>query len=291
VIKNEDPGGFPCSIIENSVFNNINRQIVSTREGLKSSHREYCIKMRTDFILTSNNFLLYWKKYDAKDYRFFFFKERIITCTIYSRNPRYNSNNFRLPFHPSDFFFFGLREDLITLFSLDLIYNDKDKKYFAMYPQKQKETYSKIELSRFVPEQFLWIGFIKKYICINCNHREHITSENIELTEKTFANNLILLEKEKLGIESLKANLFNQADPENCFSFDEWFACYLKYCHNDNRLFRKYLKDVRDKNSLLKIKFLKTKIRGFFRCWKENGLLYTVKHLVKKCLRKTGVIK
>jgi hypothetical protein len=72
-----------------------------------------------------------------------------------------------------------------------------------------------------MPEQFLWIKFLKKYINIDYDHRDYVTYKNIILTERTFANNLVLLEKEKLGIEALKYDLFTKGDVRNCFSFDE----------------------------------------------------------------------
>jgi hypothetical protein len=86
--------------------------------------------MRSDFILTSDKFLSYWDKFQLREREFVFFKNRVLACCTYSRNPRYNFNIFRMPFCPSDFFFFGLREDIINLFSLDLINREPLKTLF-----------------------------------------------------------------------------------------------------------------------------------------------------------------
>ena len=60
--------------------NNINRQIVSTREGLKKSRTRYSLKIRTDFIVENLNFLRYFGKFGKWDSQsdLRLFDERII---------------------------------------------------------------------------------------------------------------------------------------------------------------------------------------------------------------------
>jgi hypothetical protein len=32
--------------------------------------------------------------------------------------------------------------------------------------------------------------------------------------------------------------------------------------------------------------WLSSKIRGFFLCWRQHGFFYTIKHFIRKCLKK-----
>lgn len=219
LLLNKDPGSFPCDDIENSVPNNINRQIISTHNGLLKASRKYCLKIRSDFMLTSDNFIKIFEKKVYRDNNYKFVKQPLVACNVYSRNPRYRINQFRMPYCVSDFFFFGLKEDLLTIFDGKLVSEKIDKEFFRIYPKRKKELKYKNALCRFMPEQFIIINFAKKFLNeLHCDHRDDCNIKGISLSEKIIINNFILVDKLDLSIVSLKTNLFTKGQPENCYS-------------------------------------------------------------------------
>ncbi|MCI8285824.1 MAG: hypothetical protein HFE90_11335 [Firmicutes bacterium] len=231
LVLSEDPGAFDCHNYDFQKVNNVERQVKSTYEGLKMATKKYAVKIRTDFSLTSANFLNWHNKYTRKNKECSFFDERLLCCTIYSRNPRYTYNRgLQLVAHPSDFFFFGLKSDVLRLYNMDLIC-EEDKIWFARkYPNNYVN-----DLPRFVPEQFLWVNFLSKYIN-NINmlpkDKEDIRSDIIKFSEKNLAANLILLSPIQLGI-TCNRDIFSEAMPETCFTHWDWKQLYFYYCKNN----------------------------------------------------------
>lgn len=257
LITNQDPGAFPCDVIENSIMNNINRQLVSSYEGLKCCTGKYAIKMRTDFYLESADFLNYFNRFDKYNDKYKFVKSRIVGCTSYSRNPRSKIPSLVMPYCPSDFFFFGYSEDILKLFSRELITSIEEKMYFDQYPEKRELLNYKDALCRFMPEQSIWMGFIQKNMDnLYCDSRDHITKKNQYLTEITFVNNLVLCSCQQLGINTAKKDLFTKGIPENCITYKEWVYLYQFYCEGNKIAFRKYLNTtaMEDKKYFLKTK-------------------------------------
>ena len=103
VLLNKDPGPSGVRGYNFTSSDNTNRQILSTKNGLKQSKTKYSMKLRTDFCLTGHGFLKYFdeskrfKRLDDKK----LFKDRIITI----------KQNLNTNFFICDFFFFGLTED------------------------------------------------------------------------------------------------------------------------------------------------------------------------------------
>lgn len=233
LVTSNDPGSFPCDVFANSIPNNINRQLLSTKAGLEKASRKFVVKMRTDFYLKNASFIKYFQKYNSYDSKYKFFDDRVIACTVYSRNPRKQYGNIILPYCPSDFFFFGNLSDVKKLFQCQLITELYDQRYFDLKSEKRDELTYKFALCRYMPEQFIWIGFLKKYIRhLFCEHRDDINCVSIITTEKTFANNFVFVDRKNLGIDSYKKELFIKGIPENCYTWFEWYCIYLIHSRN-----------------------------------------------------------
>ena len=251
LVESRDPGNFDCMNSDYSKANNIERQVISTYNGLKVVTTKYAIKFRTDFEFTSNCFLQWWGKYSEKDIEFGFFKERLLCCDTFCRNPRLSSLNCAHIAHPSDFFFFGLTLDLLNLFHPFTI-NDEDRIWFAI----KERNNSVLDLNRFVPEQFLWINFLKRNGVIDQNIPQSMvdkTKEKIVVNEKIFAANLVILSKDQLGIESEKG-LFSLHEPESCYRYSDWLLLYKGYSCNSRFYVMLYLAKIFLKNNKFRIK-------------------------------------
>jgi hypothetical protein len=80
LLLNDDPGAI-------NGRNNVNRQIVSTRNGLQKATRTYAVKLRTDTQLTGTGFIDAFDKYPERREDFKVFEHKIVIPTLYTRNP------------------------------------------------------------------------------------------------------------------------------------------------------------------------------------------------------------
>jgi hypothetical protein len=229
LIENEDPGAQTCHE-RLPLLNNVNRQIVSTREGLKRATRPYAIKVRSDILFTGTGFLEFFGKYSARCAEWSFLRERVINCSVFAQNPR---RHFPFPYHPSDWFFFGLRDDVLAIWDIPLAseqeishwYDNRSRPVVDLFPHLQ---------SRYCPEQYVWISYLRKHLDVDIDYIWDCSNYKIEQTETIFANNLIFLEPDRIGIRSLKHHL-KLDEWAGVYSFGEWERLYRKHCDSAYR--------------------------------------------------------
>lgn len=111
LIENDDPGNFLSyynGYDQNPAINNINRQIVSTKEGIRAATRKYVMKLRSDSIVLTTNFLKIYEMYGERE-------ERI--ATFEPRNPY---GIFKGQYSLCDFWFLGTKERMELLWNIPL---------------------------------------------------------------------------------------------------------------------------------------------------------------------------
>lgn len=229
LIENEDPGAQICHE-RLPLLNNVNRQIVSTREGLKLASRPYAIKVRSDMLFTGTGFLEFFGRYPARCSEWTFLRERVINCSVFAKNPR---RQFPFPYHPGDWFFFGHRDDLLAIWDIPLAPEREISKWYDVRDRPSVDLFPHLQ-SRYYPEQYVWLSFLKKHIEADIDYIWDCPEEKIEKSEKSFANNLIFLEPDRIGIRSLKYRL-KLDDWAGVYSFGEWERLYRKYCDPAHR--------------------------------------------------------
>lgn len=224
VILNPDPGGFPMSPWET---NNVKRQIASTLEGLKQANRKYALKIRSDMQLISSSFLEYFDKFNSYDKNWHFLKKRIIIPSLITRDPRI----WESPMCPSDWCSFGLREDMLSLWNIDFP-TEEEQQWFKYHQRPLSVQYYYDPLiSRFNPEQFIWIGFVKKFVKnLHAQHMFDINERSIFETLSSFANNLIILSERQYGIKFLKAHRKN-GDRWHIITHNDFLKIYNEYAN------------------------------------------------------------
>lgn len=235
-VESADPGGEP--IYHNpKILHAANRQIISTLAGLKISSRKYALKIRSDLYLESTAFIEEYHKFPLRCNKHRILEERIIVSTSFSPNPRREPK----PFHPSDWFYFGLKDDLLRIFDIQLCPEPETSRYFETNVRPLPRFDSWIPAScRYTAEQYIWIAFLKKYVDLNFEHCFDVNRGNIELSELIFANNVIMLEAHKISYKSLKhKNLRKRFDLSLMYTHNEWLSLYYKYC--SDRKFQKNL--------------------------------------------------
>ena len=245
IVENDDPGGLQIS--DNPiVHDSASRQIVSTMGGLRKANRKYSIKMRSDFFFEHNDWLESLDKYQEYDDNYKFLKNRVLVSSVCSVNP----NKIPLPYHPSDWFFFGLTEDLVNIFDIPLLTEESANWFKGKVMNKFAYNWH----SRYRPEQHIWTSFIRKHYPINFDHQNDIDNNNIEVSERIFSNNAVILDSLTLGIKSMKypnyaSDEFNRGYFSSNYCFCDWLKLYEKYSNpNQNRYF---FNRSRFKNTLL----------------------------------------
>lgn len=181
VIVSQDPGDTVGG------QKNLNRQILTSRVGISAASYGLVCKIRSDLILDVEKcrFLDYWDKFNkrAKDGQIF--SKRVLTTNLFTRK----SSHFT--YHPSDWFHFGLKEDLLKIWSLP---NGNGGR---------------------IPEKFLWEQCIEKYC-----------STPID-SDLSIVNNFVVLNDiDHVGINNTKYAFHQQCKDPSCWTFDYWLKKY-----------------------------------------------------------------
>ncbi len=229
LVESDDPGGH----IQNDVlrvWNNGNRQIVTTRAGLDNASRPFVAKFRGDMIMTGSRWLEYVGKFPRRASEWCVLEERLLACTVYARNPQ---SPYCFPFHPSDWFFFGRRKDLLDLWDVSLQPEPETSRYYENRPRPDRDVIES-NLMRYTPEQYLWVTFLRKHGEIKFDHCHDYSGDAVRLTELTFANNLVLLEPWQLQIQFLKYPI-RLHDWCTLYTHGDWLRMYRRYCDPDLR--------------------------------------------------------
>lgn len=190
LVQSSDPGAFVL------VDGNPNgaRHIISSANGLFKVKTAYVAKVRSDLVFENSNFLSYFSRYveQPRDNTYKVFSRRVLTLT--TCNPR---RRHAFPFTVSDWFYFGTTEDVRALFSIPVIKNPTVYSY-AGRPHIKVDTL----LSG---EQYIWTSYLRMQgRSIPLARTDDATPENIELSERYLANNIILLPARRAGIDWLK---------------------------------------------------------------------------------------
>lgn len=201
LVFNKDPG----SLAINASFGNLNRQIVSTLNGIKKSSRKYVLKLRSDMTLDSCSFLHFWNKYPKRNPKYFWLEHKVIIPTLYCKQFLDIGSQIPTPFHYSDWMHFGLRSDLLKIWNIPLA----QKKIYSNYFRSKESFTIKLD-GRWLecmlpPESYIFSTAVKKYIpYMDYQSLDDYCTKYIELSEQILVNNFIVIEPTDLGISMKK---------------------------------------------------------------------------------------
>lgn len=223
LIESADPGSNMMGDYKSNCF----RQVVSSINGLKACKTKYAIKIRSDLEFKNSDFLNYFIEFNnlpfAREYKVL--KQRVVTLT--TCNP---ARRYKYPYTTSDWFFFGLTEDLIDIFDIPLITTAVTK--------DNGDGNSITVANPFFPEQYIWVKFLSKYKTIDFKHSEDVSNDNLILTERYLANNCILLNAGQIKINWLKnpGGAYAQMPSlsnSGLYTFNEYKGLLNKYANNN----------------------------------------------------------
>lgn len=225
LILNKDPGGVICDPTW-KIMNNVNRQIESSKNGLKAASRRFALKIRSDIELVGLNFISAWGIYDAdRAESCRVFKNRIIINNLYCADPYHT----KFLFHMSDWVQFGLREDVLKLWDIPLQSNYDMGKYWE---DKERPEMDPVPtwFSRYTPEQYIWTECLRKNgISFSFEYHTDFSDENLSISELSFANNFVILDYKDFGIRFLKFDPYKW-DYTKQYRHASWLLIYKKYC-------------------------------------------------------------
>lgn len=233
LVENDDPGATEWH--QSTARNNTNRQIVSTKNGIAKSSRPYVLKIRSDAHLESANFLNYFGRYPKRHPEWSFLKHKVIASTLFSGHPHHSP--FTL-FCPSDWFHFGLREDVQAIWDLPLYPEPETTTWFVNRPRPSPDL-NPHSFSRYHPEQMIWLGCLRKFKPIPMEHHADNSPEKLLWSEQALAGNLILLHPWQAGIRMQKYQELEQTGDgrKDLYSHRDWFELYKQHCDPDVNYF------------------------------------------------------
>lgn len=282
LILNKDPG---APIIEEyklrTVYNNMNRQLLSTQEGLRKASRKYAMKLRSDLIFTSDKFLEYFDKFQQRTGEYNLFERKILTPTLFTRfNIKFGKQyeRVKIPFHISDWWLFGLREDLNKYFlDTPLVKEPEFTNYFSLEENKSKNNPYGKAMFKFAPEQYFgYECFARNFDDIYMEDAADYSDELMEKFRKCLVNNFIILEFEQSGIY---LNKYPYSKNEK-FSGDQYIGLYNFYRYENE--YKKYC-DKEYKITTKNKKMFENEKYGY-------DLLRVYKHIAKLSEPKTKIL-
>lgn len=222
LIQSEDPGTTVYDHTTNAV-NNINRQLLSTLEGLKLADRRYVLKFRSDVELLDNRFLNYFEVYDALSPAEYFAR-RPLVCNYYCRNARV----MPLAYHITDWLMFGLLEDVKKYYSVPL-QSPEEGEWFTCH-KKESRLFRNFNC-RYTPEQYICVKFLQQMQSVSCDCYYDCSDKIIAEAENFIAKNLVILNYgQQFNIKFLKYNPNRYLEKYTLLSFYRWETLFFHYC-------------------------------------------------------------
>ena len=237
IIFNKDPGFITDKHFGSATpGSNIQRQIISVKNGLKEIKSKYTLKIRSDCYFNSNKILNLNIHKFLKNKKYSFLENRIITSSVGSLNQA----ETKILYHYSDWFNFGLTKDLNKLWS-NITIEDDDINFFSKFFNKKKNIYGKDWDLKYTAEQFIYYKSLSNKFSNQLIHAHDFSKTKLEEAENYLINNFYLVDPDDVNFifpkydekinKNLKINDTNIRGKELVFlsySNSEWFEIYHK---------------------------------------------------------------
>lgn len=219
-------------------YNN-NRQIVSSKEGLKRVKTKYAMKLRSDNFLIGNGFVTLQKQYSKRGSDYAFLQERVVVSDVFTRK---YAKGYPVAFHISDFFYFGCTEDVLAFWDIPL--------FEDFVPSKSSEI--NIGFPDFVTDctQALFLAALQRFdASIQLKSLLDNSKDKLLLSKQIIANNLIVAPLDMIGLGLCQkflgqARVSRTSGQVSHLQFFEWQNLVKKYCDKDLKIDDYWLKTV-----------------------------------------------
>lgn len=236
LLLNKDPGSNVTEFDAqgNADASNNNRQVVSSREGLKRVKTRYAMKLRSDNLLVGDQFKTLQRAFNKRSDVDRFFKERVVVNNTFTRA---YAKSARAVFHLCDFFYFGLTEDVLSLWNFDNLPDLEFDQARKCLPQYHGAPDYKIDCT-----QKLLLRALQKFDpALEIAHLNDVSGELSERCDRIYANNFVIGEPELIGLGLCSKFAGNERANRlsgrlTYVNFDDWQCLYRKYCDHSYAL-------------------------------------------------------
>lgn len=217
VVINDDPGALPPTTLSASAApNNVNRMIVSSRNGIARAQRPYVIRVRSDASLDPAATMQTWFRYSDSS------NKRLLFASRYTRHP-YGFNGYL--FHISDWITAGDTQQCLQYWSAPLM-SWEDATYFERVRIPSQRPNHRRWRARMSQEQWLAAHWAKS---LGYEVIDNIAQESDELRQQylaLLANACIIADAVMLGLVTNKhANaLSSPYQALDCVSHKDWLG-------------------------------------------------------------------
>lgn len=225
VVVSEDPGSLPGIKRRDgaAASNNVNRQILSTRQGLREAETRYAIKIRTDCALEQASFLRLYERFHEVSGR-----RRIVASSLFTIDP---SMFEQLPYHVSDWFQFGDTGALRTYWSGPFM-SPQDAIYYETHPQAAHATFMDRRFrSRLAVEQFMAVHYASCCGYPVPSYHNDLRTEVVDGYRRCLAEQFLILDPWDIGLRFTKYAWAYRSSFQrlNCLLFSDWYQLYIHY--------------------------------------------------------------
>ena len=212
IIINNDPGA-PYFVKPNGLrhYDNRNRLLVSTQGGIEAVTTKYTLKMRSDCILFGDGIVRNYGKYPLKTNEYSIFKNKLVVGEQCNIMKLYFETCFRpYVFHVSDWFCFGLTEDVKAFFEgteLESTEQMTKWKYKNEFVVPSDDIMGQNFSPRYNSEQYYFLAALRRKYLISYEDASDYTDEIEQISNKAIIDNFEVLDiKEHQIINSKKQN-------------------------------------------------------------------------------------
>lgn len=235
LVVNEDPGpNIPGYNPDGSPRpQNTNRQIVSSVGGLRHVRTKYAMKLRADNYLTGDGFKGLQRRYVRRCEEFKILRERVVVTNTLSR--KYYRGR-RVAFFLSDFFDFGLTEDVLNIWDLRLFDDFPLDSRLLGAEQHPGAPWPVSDVDQILAQRFINKNLDER---INIRHVLDTYGGLPRRSDVFLANNFVVATPEEIGFGlPLKFTQRRQAKTSSkaiCLASPEWQRLYRKHCDPDHQ--------------------------------------------------------
>lgn len=237
ILQLEDPGTthfYRQNAKADNLYNNGNRLITSTQQGLAQVKTKYALKIRSDLLLFHPLFSSYFYHFKYRDPQWQILSERIMAFPIYSLKFECSRKikQYR-PFHISDWAYFGLTEDLNTLFACPLMPEPDTSRWFETRAKPANDLWPD-RLWRYSPEQYIISNLAQRTRDMTLAHGSQDDAEILQASEQLIVNNFLIIDQWQWGFWSLKLKNYQdnliKVIQAGLYTHQVWLNDYKHYC-------------------------------------------------------------
>lgn len=212
----------PIKLDENFA-NNANLQIAAAKTGLAAATRSYTLRVRNDLRMETSDFIdFYMNRIHVGSRVHAIFLQRILISQLFTLNP---FGPERLPFHFSDWFNFGLTNDLRNLWDVEAMCL-QDAIFYSVHPHAAHSNASERRFrTRFAVEQW-----ITKTSFARSDRTEEVRFHNdmdlSEISMRHLIDNFVVADLKSCSVHLPKQqHLFDNPDMKKlCVTPDDWLV-------------------------------------------------------------------